>query len=151
MVPQQTPSRPPSLTPYLLIEDATALIDFCTAVFDAKLLGKLNRPDGSLMHAELTIGNGTLMLGEPMGEFDEMKGAFFVRVEDCDQVYEKALAAGGTSVMDVMTMTHAGERYGGVQDPFGNTWWIATHIENISWAEQQRRIDGLVDQGLGQE
>jgi len=141
----------PTLTPYLLIERADQLIDFCVSVFDARLLGKLTRPDGSLMHAEVAIGNGMLMLGEPMGEFDEMTGAIFVRVENCDEAYDRALAAGGTSVMDLMTMSHAGERYGGVEDPFGNTWWIATHVEDLPWEEQQRRIDALVDQGLGQE
>jgi len=86
-----------------------------------------------------------------MGEFDQMTGAIFLRVADCDQVYADVIAAGATPIMEVMTLPHAGERYGGVRDPFDNVWWISTHLEDVPWAEQQRRVDALVEQGLGEE
>ena len=138
-----------TVTPYLLVEGARQLVDFCVAAFDGTVAGMLTRPDGSLMHAEIELGENRVMMGEPMGEFDPMPGAIFLRVEDCDAVYTQALAAGGTSIMEVTTMHHAGERYGGVRDPFGNVWWVSTKVEGVPWAEQQRRIDALAELDLG--
>lgn len=142
-------SRPGSdrqtLVPYLLVERASDLIEYCTRAFDAQLCGRLTRPDGSLMHAELRIGDSLLMVGDPMGEFDPAPGWIFITVDDCDAVYARALEAGGTVEMEMTHMQHAGEKYGGVRDPFGNVWWIATNLEDVSWDEQQRRIDALAE------
>lgn len=135
-----------TLTPYLLVEGVPALIAFLEKTFGVVTVGKLDRPDGSVMHAELEVGDSKLMVGEPMGEFGPMPASIFVYVEDCDAIYARALEAGGTSVMDVTTMQHAGERYGGVKDPSGNIWWIATHLEDVSWEEQQYRIDAVAGQ-----
>ncbi len=143
-------SNRPSVIPYLISDDAAQVIAFCTQVFDAELMGKLTRPDGSMMHAELKIGDGMVMLGEPMGEFEAAPAMVFVTVEDCDATYERALEAGAEVVMPLTTMQHAGERYGGVKDSQGNSWWIATQTEEVSWEEQQRRIEGLGEQELGQ-
>lgn len=134
------------ITPYLLVEGATDLIAFLENAFDAKVHGKLERPDGSVMHAELAIGGAMLMLGEPMGEFGAMPGSIFHYTEDCDAVYARALEAGGESVMEVTTMEHAGVRYGGIKDGSGNLWWIATHLEDISFQEEQYRIDAVAGQ-----
>lgn len=137
------------VTPYLLIDDVPGLIEWLRDAFDATENGRLTRPDGSLMHAEVQIGDSVVMLGEPMGDFDAMPSSLFVTVRDCDSVYALALAAGGTSAMEVMTMEHAGERYGGVFDPSGNIWWISSTVEDVSWEEQQRRIDDIAAQQFG--
>jgi len=137
------------VTPYLLIDDVPRLIEWLGDAFDATENGRLTRPDGSLMHAEVQIGDSIVMLGEPMGEFDAMPSSLFVTVSDCDAVYALALAAGGTSAMEVMTMEHAGERYGGVLDPCGNIWWIASTVEDVGWDEQQRRIDSVAAEQFG--
>ena len=63
--------------------------------------------------------------------------------------YARALECGATPIMEVADLTHAGERYGGVQDPTGNVWWIASKVRDIPWDEQQRRMDALVAQELG--
>lgn len=139
----------PSVIPYLCVEGVDDLIAMLVNVFDARLIGKLRRPDGGVMHAEVQIGNSVVMMGEPMGQFDPAPAWVFVTVDDCDAVYAKALAAGCTVEMEMMELPHAGERYGGVLDAHGNTWWIATQTEKVSWDEQQRRIDALVEQGLG--
>ncbi len=69
-----------------------------------------------------------------------MPASIYLYVEDCDAVYRRALEAGGTSVMEPMDMPHAGEPYGGVRDPSGNLWWIATQKKDVSLEEQARRV-----------
>ena len=141
--------RPHGVCPYLLVEGVDGLIRFCERVFGARTFGRLVRPDGSVMHVEVEVEGSRIMMGEPMGEFGPSPAMLFVNVEQCEEVFERALEAGGESVMEVTRMHHAGERYGGVRDPFGNVWWISTSEEKVPWAEQQRRIDALVDQDLG--
>ncbi len=138
-----------TVTPYLLVHGADRLISFLEDAFEATFHGKLDRPDGSVMHAELKVGDSMVMMGEPMGEFGAMPASIFLYVEDCDAVFAKALEAGGSSVMDMTTMDHAGVRYGGVKDPSGNIWWVGTQLANVSWEEQQYRIDAVADQQLG--
>ncbi len=142
-------ARAANVVPYLLVPGVRDLIDFLEEAFGAALEGRLTRPDGTVMHAELVIGGSRVMLGEPMGEFAPMPSSIFLTVEDCDSVLERALEAGGESVMDVTTMQHAGERYGGVKDPSGNIWWVASHVEDVSWDEQQRRIDAVAAEDFG--
>lgn len=149
MTANPIPTGYQTVTPYLIVEDAESLITFLGAAFDAELKGSLRRPDGSLMHAELKLGDSMVMLGEPMGEFDPMPASIFLYVEDCDAAYAQAVAAGGTSVMEVTTMEHAGVRYGGVQDGSGDIWWIGTQLDNVSWDESQYRIDAVAGQEAG--
>ena len=135
------------ITPYLLVADAERQMEFLAGVFAAREKHRQIRPDGSVMHIELEIGGSQLMMGEPKDELGPMPAGFFVRVDDCDAVYARALAAGGEPVMEPMDMKHAGERYGGVRDPAGNPWSIATHIEDVSPEEQQARIDAWAAEG----
>lgn len=139
-----------TVTPYLLVDGVPRLIEWLEAAFGAEEKGRLTRPDGSLMHAEVLIGDSRVMLGEPMGEFAAMPSSIFLYVDDCDVAYERGLAAGATSAMEVMTMTHAGQRYGGLFDPSGNIWWVATSVEDVDWGEQQRRIDSVAAQRFGE-
>ncbi len=134
-----------AVTPYLLVHGAEALLDFLAAAFAAQEILRLQRPDGSLMHAEVVIDGARVMLGEPMGEFGPMPASIFLYVTDCDAVWKQALEAGGEPVMEPTTMAHAGERYGGVKDPSGNLWWVATHVEDVSPDEQQRRIGEMAE------
>ncbi|SHF08312.1 Uncharacterized conserved protein PhnB, glyoxalase superfamily [Fodinibius roseus] len=127
-------------TPYLLVEGVAGLVDFLANAFGAEKTIWLERNNGSIMHVEVQIGDSIIMMGEPTDEFDSMPGSIYLRVEDCDATYQKALESGGESIMEPTDMHHAGERYGGIKDPAGNIWWIATHIEDVSPEEQQRRI-----------
>ena len=140
---QPIPVKRPTLIPYLIVEDVARLIGFLKTVFKAEEKVRTPRADGSVMHAELSIGNSILMMGEPNEEFGLMPASIFVTVDDCDAVFEKAVVAGGTSVMEPTDMPHAGERYGGVKDFSGNIWWIATHIEDVSKEEAKRRLKEL--------
>ena len=132
-----------NVIPYLLVDAASALTIFLVKAFDAKVRQRLDRPDGSVMHVELQIGDSIVMIGEPMAEFGAMPSSIYLYVEDCDAIYRRAIEAGASSVMQPTDMPHAGERYGGVKDPSGNLWWIATHIEDVSPKEQARRVETL--------
>ncbi len=90
------------------------------------------------MHAEVRIGDSMLMMGEASSDFGPMPTSIYLYVTDCDAVYIRAMQAGGTSVFEVMDLP-SGERYGGVKDPCGNIWWIATHVEDLSPEEQAKR------------
>ena len=127
-----------TVTPYLFAEGAARLIDFVSAAFDGEVTSREEHPDGSIMHAEMRVGDSMLMLGEASGEFGPMSTSIYLYVTDCDTHYQRALDAGGISVFDIMNLP-SGERYGGVKDPCGNIWWIATHVEDLSPEEQEKR------------
>jgi uncharacterized glyoxalase superfamily protein PhnB len=117
-----------AVTPYLLVPGVPRLVTFLTEAFDAKEIIRLDRPDGSVMHVEVRIRDSAVMMGEPSPRFGPMPGSVYLYVEDCDIVYQRAIDAGGISVLEVTDMPHAGERYGGVKDPSGNIWWVASQI-----------------------
>ncbi len=129
-----------TITTYLMVKKVDNLIEFISTVFEGSVISKVNRTDGSIMHVEMKIGDSMIMMGEPREQDESMTAALYIYVENCDDVFKRAIRAGGTEIMEPMTMHHAGERYGGVKDPCGNQWWIATHVEDISLNEQKRRI-----------
>jgi uncharacterized glyoxalase superfamily protein PhnB len=127
-----------AITPYLFAQGASRLIDFISAAFDGELLFQQKRPDGAIMHATMRIGDSMLMLADPTPEFGPMPTSIYLYVLDCDAVYQRALRSGGLSVFPMMTLP-SGQRYGGVKDPCGNTWWVATQVENVPPDEEERR------------
>ena len=133
-----------NIFPYIMVDGVSRLIDFLQAVFNAELTYKLDRNDGTVMHAEVKIGNNRIMMGEPTEQIGAMPVSLYIYVADCDKVYQAALDAGGTSIMEVTTMQHAGERYGGIKDFAGNIWWIASHVEDITIEESQKRIKEML-------
>lgn len=78
------------------------------------------------------------MMGEASDEFGRMPTSIYLYVPDCDVVYRRALEAGGSSAFEIVDLP-TDERYGGVKDPCGNIWWIATHVEDVPPEEQARR------------
>jgi PhnB protein len=129
-----------NIIPYIMVEDVASLISFLESAFGAQLTYKLNRNDGSVMHAEVKIGSNRMMMGEPTEQFGAMPVSIYMYVADCDTVYRTAVSAGATSMMEVKTMVHAGERYGCVKDFAGNIWWIASHVEDMTLEESERRV-----------
>ena len=127
-----------TVTPYLVVKDAGGLMKFIETVLGGKELLLFKGPDGRVAHAEMMIGDSKVMLGEsPEGKL--MPAMLNVYVPDCDAVYKKALAAGGTSVREPADQFY-GDRTSGVNDPFGNQWFISTHVEDVSEEEMQRRM-----------
>ena len=127
-----------AITPYLFAGGAPRLIEFISAAFDGELTCRQTRPDGAIMHATMRIGDSMLMLADPTPEFGAMPTSIYLYVRDCDAVCHSALNSGGVSVFPIMTLP-SGERYGGVKDPCGNIWWVATHVEDVPPDEQERR------------
>ena len=127
-------------TPYLLVDDADKLLDFVTRAFGAHHHLVMRNPDGAIMHADFIIGDSHIMVGQAGGPWKPLQGSIYLYVPDCDTLYRQAIDAGGTSIMPPATMFY-GDRHGGVTDPCGNQWWIATHVEDVSDDEMRRRHD----------
>lgn len=117
-----------TVTPYLTVPGVARLIEFLREAFDATERMRLTRPDGSVMHAEVEIGESIVMMGEPTDPGGAKPGQIYLRVADADASYARALAAGATSVMAPTDRPEAGERYGGIKDPCGNLWWPAMKL-----------------------
>lgn len=127
-----------TVTPYLVVEGANRLLAFLEAAFGAKVLHRTDRPDGEVAHAEIQIGDSRVMLSGSQPQWPALPCALYLYVEDCDALHAQALAAGAKSTQEPADMFY-GDRHGGVIDPAGNQWWIATHIEDVSPEELERR------------
>ncbi|SRR5579885_2460730 len=133
-----------SLAPHLTVEGAAEAIEFYKRAFGAQELGRMPAPDGKrLMHAMLRIGDSPLMLVDDFPEYGGKGGpkklggtpvTLHLYVEDCDAVYNQAVAAGATPVMPPADMFW-GDRYAQLNDPFGHRWSIATHKKDMTPAE----------------
>jgi len=132
-----------SVIPYLIVQGAAALIDFLRHAFDATEKERHAWPDGSIMHAEVKIGDSTIMLGEARGEWKPMPASIYLYVNDADATFRKAIKAGAVSVMEPADQFY-GDRHGGVKDPCGNLWWVATHIEDVPPEELQKRMEEYI-------
>ncbi len=136
----------PAVSPYLTIRNAAAAIEFYTRAFGAKERGRMPMPDGKIAHAEIQIGDSVIMLADPFPQSDRQSpkqlGAttvgVFLYVEDVDAVVEGATGAGATVTMPVDDMFW-GDRYGKIADPFGHDWQLATHKEDLTPEELERR------------
>jgi PhnB protein len=127
-----------TVTPYLAVSDAQSLVDFMVKVFDAKEREIIRTPDGQIRHAEVQIGDSIIMLGTTSSTYDTATATLYVYVDDADARYQKALAAGATSLREPTDQFY-GDRHGGVKDANGISWWIATHIEDVPPEELARR------------
>jgi PhnB protein len=127
-----------SVTPYLTVQGAARLLEFLERAFDAQVIHRMAKSDGSIGHAEVQIGDSRVMMGEAGGECHAMPGSLYLYVADTDATYQRALAAGATSRMEPTNQFY-GDRNAGIEDPVGNLWWIATHVEDVSPEEIQRR------------
>ncbi|MBO9606148.1 MAG: VOC family protein [Paenibacillaceae bacterium] len=117
-----------TVTPYFLVAEAYRFIEFLEICFNAEELEKHTRPDGSLQHAAFRIGDSIIEIGGGTNkDFPPMKCAIHLFVKDTDEVYDRALKAGARSLYEPQNHDY-GERSGGVEDPFGNHWYIATNI-----------------------
>lgn len=128
-----------ALTPILTVEGASSLISFLKQVFDAREEEVYKGPDGRVVHAELTIGDSILMLSDANPQFPAFANMINVYTEDVDATYKRALAAGATSLREPSNQFY-GDRTAGVKDAHGNQWWIATHVEDVSQEELERRM-----------
>jgi PhnB protein len=135
-----------AVTPYLVVRGAERLINFLKYAFDAKEIERMTMPDGGIGHAEVRIDDSVIMMGDAREEtWKAMPSSIYLYVTNCDTVYKRALEAGATSLMEPKDQFY-GDRSGGVKDPVGNHWFIATHKEDLSKDELDKRAKEYVKQ-----
>lgn len=127
-----------TVTPYMLVENATKFMAFLKDAFKAEEFYCLAMPDGTIMHAQVRIGDSPIMLAEKPAAYQAMPTMLYLYVADTDALYQQALRAGATSIREPVDQFY-GDRSGAVQDAWGNQWWIATHIEDVSEKELMAR------------
>ncbi len=135
-----------SVTPYLALDNAAEAIEFYKKAFGAKELVRMDAPGGKVGHAELQIGDSLVMLADafpqsttrPPSELGGTSAGVFLYVEDVDAVVGRATDEGATITMEVADQFW-GDRFGSVKDPFGHSWSIATHVEDVPPEEMAER------------
>jgi uncharacterized glyoxalase superfamily protein PhnB len=132
------PENYPRVSPYLIVKDCAETIEFLKDVFGAKEREKMVLPDGTINHAEVTIGDSVIMMGKAAEHHPAQTTMLYIYVEDTDAAYKLALEKGAVSVMEPADQFY-GDRNVGVKDKDGINWWIATHVEDVSPEELQRR------------
>jgi PhnB protein len=143
-VPHQ-PEGYQSVIPYLHVNGAAKLIAFMKQVFDAQEIAVYARPDGTVGHAALRIGDSVVELADGGQEWPAMPCALQVYVPDTDAAYHRALKAGANSLLEPATQFY-GDRGASVRDSCGNNWYIATQIEVVSREEVDKRLAAMSQQ-----
>jgi PhnB protein len=128
-----------AVTPYLIVKDVDRLLAFVQAAFGAQVVDVHRDGGGRVMHADITIGGAHIMLGQAGEKWPEKLGSIHLYVPDADAVYRAAIAAGARSLYEPTTHFY-GDRSGGVEDPSGMTWWISTHVEDVTPEEMEKRM-----------
>src|ERR1043165_38981 len=127
-----------TVTPYLVTKNAAKLVDYIVKAFNGTVKSQHATPDGVVMHAEVEVGDSMIMIGEASEKWGSSAAMLYLYIPDVDATYKQAIAAGGKSLREP-TNEFYGDRGAGVQDEFGNQWWMATHIEDVSDEEMMRR------------
>jgi uncharacterized glyoxalase superfamily protein PhnB len=127
-----------TVTPTVIVEDGGVVLEFVRKVFDPVENHVMRSEDGTVRHAEVTIGDSRIMISTASEKWKPMPASLHVYCENIDALYRKALDAGATSLKEP-TNEFYGDRSAGVADPQGNWWWLATHIEDVSDEEMERR------------
>ena len=139
-----------TVTPYLIVKGAADAIEFYKDAFGAIELLRFPSPDGKVAHAELQIGNSRVMLADEHPDrgycspqsYGGSGTGIMLYLEDVDRVFERAIEAGATSKQTVKDEFY-GDRSGTLVDPFGHWWTVATHVEDVSPEEMQRRMSAM--------
>jgi PhnB protein len=142
------PEDYPRVTPYLIVDDGAAAIDFYTSVLGAGERMRMAGPDGKVGHAELNIGDSVIMLADEHPEMNAVGPktvggtpvSIHVYVEDSDSVFERAIDAGAKSLAPMEDKFY-GDRSGSFEDPFGHHWNVATHVEDVPEEEMAKRAE----------
>ena len=148
------PDDYPRLTPYLIVDDASAAIDFYSSVLGMSERMRMAGPDGRVGHAELDIGDSMIMLADEYPDMD-VRGprtvggtpvTLHVYVEDVDDVFERALKAGARPLRQLENKFY-GDRSGQFEDPFGHRWDVASHVEDVPPEEMAKRAEAAMTGG----
>lgn len=155
-MPRSTQAVPPeyhTVTPSLVVAGAAKALDFYKKALGAEERMRFPAPDGSIMHAEIKIGNSIIMLGDEMPE-QGARGpktiggtpvSFFLYKENVDSAWKQALAAGGKEIMPLADQFW-GDRAGCFEDPFGHHWWLAQHVKDMTPEELNQAAEQFFSQ-----
>jgi PhnB protein len=144
------PDEYPRVTPYLIVDGASAAIEFYARVFGATERMRMPGPDGKIGHAELQLGDSMIMLADEYPEMDQRSPktiggtpvTLSVYVEDVDDTFDRAVQAGAKALRPVEDQFY-GDRAGQFEDPFGHRWSIATHVEDVPPEEMAKRAEAM--------
>jgi PhnB protein len=148
-----------TVTPHLVLDNAARAIDWYKKALGAEETARMVGPDGKIMHAEIRIGDSLIMLNDEMGGGKSAKAmggspvGLWLYVEDCDTLFNRAVAAGGKVApgpMGQMSDQFWGDRSGTFTDPHGYQWTIATHKEDLTSEEMKQRAEAFFKQAAGQ-
>jgi PhnB protein len=150
------PEGYPRITPYLIVDGASAAIDFYASVLGASERMRMSAPGDKVGHAELEIGDSVIMLADEAPEMDAhgpkavggTPVSLHVYVEDADDVFARALEAGARELQPVEDKFY-GDRTGSFEDPFGHRWHVATHVEDVPADEMEERAAAAMSAGQG--
>jgi PhnB protein len=143
-----------TVTPYLIVHDATRALEFYVRALGAKELMRFPTPDGKIGHAEMRIGDSVIMLADEHPEmgyrspraYGGSSVSLMLYVEDVDARFERALGAGAVQLRPLENQFY-GDRSGTLVDPFGHVWTLATHVEDVSPEELARRAAAAMQKG----
>jgi uncharacterized glyoxalase superfamily protein PhnB len=150
---QAVPTGYHTVTPSLVVADAAKAIEFYKKALGAEELMRFPGPDGSIMHAEIRIGDSTIMLGDEMPD-QGVRGprsiggtpvGFFVYGDNVDAAWKRAIDAGAREVMPLADQFW-GDRTGCLEDPFGHRWWLAQHLRDLTPDELQKAAEEFFSQ-----
>ena len=128
-----------AVTPYVIARDVDRLLQFVQKAFGGKVVDVHRDSDGRVVHADVTIGGAHIMMGGATDKWPEKLGSIHLYVPDADATYRAAVEAGAHSLYEPTTHFY-GDRSAGVEDASGMTWWISTHVEDVSPEEMERRM-----------
>ena len=131
-----------TVTPYVMVHGAAGLIDFVKQAFGAKEKHRSSSPDDGIWHADVVIGDSHVMIADATAQWPAAPTGVYLYVKDTDALYKNALAAGATSLQEPADQFY-GDRTAGVKDQWGNSWFMGTHIEDVSPKELQKRMEAM--------
>jgi PhnB protein len=142
-----------AVTPYLVVDGAAQALEFYKQVFGATEQMRMAAPDGRIGHAEMRIGDSVVMLADEVPDmgyrgpkaYGGSALSLMVYVDDVDATFRRALAAGAVERRAVQNQFY-GDRSGTLEDPFGHTWTVSTHVEDLSQEEMAKRSEQAMKQ-----
>ncbi|MFE0510550.1 VOC family protein [Streptomyces sp. NPDC058964] len=145
-MPEQSSTAPEGYTtvaPWVVTDDTGAFLDFVTQAFGGEELGRVQTEDGLIGHGEVRVGDTVVLAFDRRADWPTMPSLLRVFVADADETFSRAVKAGG-QVVTSLANNAFGQRGGRIKDPFGNIWWVVSHVEEVPEEEMWKRLQDPV-------
>ena len=133
------PDNYPTVSSYFMVKDVAMFMDFMVRAFGGKKIEQITDKGSTIIHGEIRIEDSVIMAGRETPDFPAFKSMVYIYTKDIDALYQQALKAGATSIKEPADQFY-GDRSGGVEGPYGNFYWLATHMEDVSDEEIKWRV-----------